>query len=190
MTDQEIIDGLIARDGKITDWFFNDKYRPLFIHTIALVFDYPVDYDECINELYYHLMRNDAAALRSFQGRSTLGGWIKRVAIRFFLSLRDKKAVIDNTSGEPPYEQKGDTEEPDDSEERIAAKIDLERLFELMPNKRYVMVIKKLVLEEVNPEFLARSMGVTVANLYNIKKRALAALANVAINDRRKYENR
>ena len=31
MTDQEIVDGLINRDEKITDWFFNIKYRPLFI---------------------------------------------------------------------------------------------------------------------------------------------------------------
>ena len=34
MTDQEIVDGLINRDEKITDWFFNIKYRPLFINVI------------------------------------------------------------------------------------------------------------------------------------------------------------
>lgn len=32
-----------------------------------------------------------------------------------------------------------------------------------------VMVIRELVLKEVEPEFLALSMGITVANLYNIK---------------------
>ena len=31
MTDQEIVDGLINRDEKITDWFFNIKYRPLLL---------------------------------------------------------------------------------------------------------------------------------------------------------------
>ena len=71
MTDQEIVDGLINRDEKITDWFFNIKYRPLFINVIKLIFDYQVDYDECISELYYHLMKNDAAVLRHFEGRST-----------------------------------------------------------------------------------------------------------------------
>ena len=152
MTDQEIVDGLINRDEKITDWFFNIKYRPLFINVIKLIFDYQVDYDECISELYYHLMKNDAAVLRNFEGRSTIGTWIKIVA--------------------------------------IAAKIDLERLFDLMSNKRYVMVIRELVLKEVEPEFLALSMGITVANLYNIKKRALAALAHLAMNDKKKYENK
>lgn len=42
MTDQEIVDGLINRDEKITDWFFNIKYRPLFINVIKLIFDYQV----------------------------------------------------------------------------------------------------------------------------------------------------
>ena len=67
MTDQEIVDGLINRDEKITDWFFNIKYRPLFINVIKLIFDYQVDYDECISELYYHLMKNDAAVLAYIQ---------------------------------------------------------------------------------------------------------------------------
>ena len=151
MTDQEIVDGLINRDEKITDWFFNIKYRPLFINVIKLIFDYQVDYDECISELYYHLMKNDAAVLRHEQNHE---------------------------------------EEIDDSESKIAAKIDLERLFDLMSNKRYVMVIRELVLKEVEPEFLALSMGITVANLYNIKKRALAALAHLAMNDKKKYENK
>ena len=70
------------------------------------------------------------------------------------------------------------------------AKQDMERLFTLMSNERYVSVIRALVLEDREPEQIARFMGVTVANLYNIKKRALAALAKVAINERRKYENK
>ena len=176
MTDQEIVDGLINRDEKITDWFFNIKYRPLFINVIKLIFDYQVDYDECISELYYHLMKNDAAVLRNFEGRSTIGTWIKIVAIRFFCSRKKREQMIEDESKEPLYEQNHE-EEIDDSESKIAAKIDLERLFDLMSNKRYVMVIRELVLKEVEPEFLALSMGITVANLYNIKKRALEALA-------------
>lgn len=189
MTDKEIIDGLINRDEKITNWFFNIKYRPLFINVINLIFEYHVDYDECISILYYHLMKNDAAALRQFEGRSTIGAWIKIVAIRFFREQKKREQLIEDESKEALYEQTP-MEEIEDSESKIAAHIDLERLFELMPNKRYVMVIKKLVLEEIEPDFLALSMGITVANLYNIKKRALAALAHLAINDKKKYENK
>lgn len=152
MTDQEIVDGLINRDEKITDWFFNIKYRPLFINVIKLIFDYQVDYDECISELYYHLMKNDAAVLRNFEGRSTIGTWIKIVAIRFFREQKKREQMIEDESKEPLYEQNHE-EEIDDSESKIAAKIDLERLFDLMSNKRYVMVIRELVLKEVEPEY-------------------------------------
>ena len=101
MTDQEIVDGLINRDEKITDWFFNIKYRPLFINVIKLIFDYQVDYDECISELYYHLMKNDAAVLRNFEGRSTIGTWIKIVAIRFFREQKKREQMIEDESKEP-----------------------------------------------------------------------------------------
>ena len=45
MTDQEIIQGLIARDNRVTEEFFFDKCRPLFVNIINLVFSYKVDYD-------------------------------------------------------------------------------------------------------------------------------------------------
>ena len=60
----------------------------------------------------------------------------------------------------------------------------MERLFEHMPNKRYVYVIRKLVLEDMKPEQLAQEIGVTAANLYNIKKRAMAALTRLALEEK------
>lgn len=188
MTDKEIIDGLINRDNRITGYFL-EKYRPLFLNTIALVFNYPVDVDECINDLYLYLMSNDAAKLKGFEGRSSLGAWLKIVVIRFFIGLENSKRVIDDKSHEPLYEQEG-IDDVTDTIAAIDARDDLERLFRLMNNQRYVMVIRALVLEDREPEQVARFMGITVANLYNIKKRALAALAKVAIKDRKKYENK
>jgi hypothetical protein len=111
------------------------------------------------------------------------------VAIRFFREEKIRKQLIEDESKEPFYKEDY-AEETGDPESRMEAKIDLERLFDLVPNKRYVIVVKKLVLEEVEPEFLALSIGITVANLYNIKKRALVALARVAMNDKKKYENK
>ena len=77
MTDREMVAGLIGRDDRITALFL-EKYRPLFLCTIAVVFDRRVDADECVDELYLYLMRDDAAKLRSFEGRSTFGCWLKR----------------------------------------------------------------------------------------------------------------
>jgi len=52
-----------------------------------------------------------------------------------------------------------------------------------MPNQRYVHVIRRLVLEEQKPEQLAEEMNITAANLYNIRRRAMAQLTRVALQD-------
>ena len=59
-----------------------------------------------------------------------------------------------------------------------------------MNNARYVKVIQQLCLLERDPAEVAEEMGITAANLYNIKKRALAALTKVALKDIKHYANK
>ena len=54
------------------------------------------------------------------------------------------------------------------------ALIDLEQLYEAMPTKRFVEVIRRFVLEDCEPETLAQEMTINTANLYNIKRRSIA----------------
>lgn len=68
MSDQYIVDALIAHDEKITRQFFFSSCRQLFLSIIRNVFPYEVDYDEFVNEFYLYLMENDAYRLRQFQG--------------------------------------------------------------------------------------------------------------------------
>lgn len=184
MTDQQIIQGLIDRDNAVTKQFLFGKCQPLFRSIIRLVFSYAVDYDEFVNELYHDLMKDDAYKLRQFDFRSTLMQWLKVVAIRYFIKKRDE--LIENVSNEVPYNETGD--HVNDVENEIGARMDMERLFSIMDNKRYVYVLQKMVLEEVQPELLAKRMNITPANLYNIKKRAIASLTKVALNDIKKWQ--
>ena len=66
--------------------------------------------------------------------------------------------------------------------------MDIERLFSLMPNRRYVYVLRRLVLQEAEPQEVARELQTNVDNLYNIKKRAMAALTEIALKEVEKYE--
>lgn len=177
MTDREIIQGLIARDNGVTRQFFYERCRPLLTAIMRVVFPYPVEYDEMVGELYGHLMDDDAARLRKFGYRSSVYQWLKVVATRFFIHRRD--AMIENASKEPPYEQRRD-ESCDDSASRMADRMDVERMLGMMDNRRYAEVIRRLVLEEADPAKYAVQIGVSVDNLYNIKKRAMAALARIA----------
>ena len=181
MTDREIISGLIARDKKVTTEFFFVSCRPLFYSIIEIVFGYEVDYDELVNELYVYLMENDAAKLRNFRFRSTVFQWLKVVAIRFFIQNR---SLFINGKSHKIHHDLHKTLAP---ELDISAKYDLERFLEAMPNKRYVSVIRQLVLADRKPERVAYEMKTTTQNLYNIKMRAIAQLTSIALNDIKEY---
>ncbi len=75
-----------------------------------------------------------------------------------------------------------------DGEPKLTAKMDIEHLFSLMPNRRYVYALKRLVLQEAEPKVVAQELRTNVDNLYNIKKRAIAALTAVALKEVEKYE--
>ena len=181
MSDKEIIQALINRDERVTYHFFFEKCRPLFVSIIRYVFSYEVDYDEFVNEFYLYLMENDAARLRAFEGRSSIFQWLKVVAIRYFVQKRDN--LIEDVSREPLMNEA--SEEMDSSAAAMTAKIDVEQLLNQLRNERYAFVIKRLVLEDAEPKEIAEELNITVDNLYNIKKRAIAALTQIALHDGR-----
>ena len=183
MTDREIIQGLIERDNSVTEEFFFVKCRPLFHSIIRKVFDYEEEYDEFVNELYIYLMEDDAIKLRNFEYRSSIYQWLKVLAIRFFIKRRNK--MIENGDKETPYD--GQTIQLAE-EKDITSKVDLKRLLSFMSNQRYAFVIQQLVINEQQPELLAKEMEISVDNLYNIKRRAMAQLTTVALNDIKEYE--
>lgn len=177
MTDREIMKGLIDRDNQITGQFFYVECRPLLASIMRVVFNRPVEYNEMVSELYDYLMEDDGIKLRQFQYRSTIFQWLKVVATRFFIHKRD--TLIESTSKEPPYERGDDVK--DDTARIVALKIDVARMLALMENQRYADVLRHLILRDEEPEKYAESIGVTVDNLYNIKRRAIAAISRIAI---------
>lgn len=187
MTDQEIVKALIGRDSRVTAQFFFKDCRPLMLSIIRRVFDKQiVNYDEIISELYIHLMDNDARRLRQFKFESTLYQWLKTTAIRFCLKLKTGDIVIDNESQEPLDNRN----EHIDSTESSQAKMDVDNLLRQMRNQRYAKVIRMLIIDDMTPDEVAKVLSVTIDNLYNIKRRAMAALADVALKDKKHYERK
>ena len=129
---------------------------------------------------------NDAYRLRQFQGRSTIYQWMKVIAIRYFIAKRD--SMIDNESKDSLFDSVVRNETAD-SEKKMMARMDIEHLFSLMPNRRYVYVLRRLVLQEAEPKVVAQELRTNVDNLYNIKKRAIAALVDIALKEE-KYEKK
>lgn len=212
MGDKEIVESLISRDEGVTRIFFWEKCRPLFCYIIYSVFHHSIDasadvheddyYNEVVNMVYEYLMRpgkiskDDAHNLRTFAYRSSLFSWIKIIALR--LVIKRKAQVIENISSETPIVN----EDTDDeiSVDRKEAEEEVKEIFHLMlyddsgkkkkgvaldAAQKRINVIKRLVLDEEEPSEVARSLKVTVANLYNIKKRAMADFAKAAQKERK-----
>jgi hypothetical protein len=59
-----------------------------------------------------------------------------------------------------------------------------------MTNRRFAYVLKRLVVEQEDPKIVAEELNVTVANLYNIKKRAIASLTTILLNENRSNGNK
>lgn len=176
MRDIDIRDALIARDNSVTQRFFFHNCRPLLYRLISDIFSSRVDYDEMVNELYLHLMANDAQRLRSFNGDSSIYQWLKTVARRFFLSVKMRGQVIDDGVKDRLYERH---DEMTDSSKQEAC-MDVAALLDQISNKRYRMVLKLAVLEGMDYDELAEITGLKKSNLYNIKRRALAELEKIA----------
>lgn len=182
MTDQEILRGLIARDEKITRYFFFNKCQPIFYHAINKIFDAKADYDELVNELYAHLMADDARRLRMFEGRSNIYVWLSSVARHFFLDKKNHERLIEKEHDDSLYKEARkivdeNPDRPDKKQEeedmRVAAILDQ------IDNERYRLVIEKHVLEGMSFDELEKLTGISKANLYNIKMRALKKLEQI-----------
>lgn len=184
LNESEIIDGLLARDDDVTrEFFFGNgakSCKPLLKSIISYVFSYPVDYDEAVSEFYAYLMENDGYKLRQIQNRNTLFGWIKVSATRYFIKMRDN--LIENRTGEPLMKCAESSISENDESRRDARRDMLAILFK-MSNERYAYVLQMLIMNDMEPAELAKRMNITVANLYNIKKRAIAEFTRTALSD-------
>lgn len=175
--DREIVERLIAGDNEMTDWFFHVKCRPLLLKVMNKVPGCPQDYTEVVNELWLHLLDNDCANLRQFRFRSSLCQWLKTVAVRLFFDRRPK--LIEYCDPESLYMQMG--EDSDNLTERDAIRIDLDAMIAMVSHHRYAEVLRELLLQDRDMGEYAREINVTPDNLYNIKKRAMTALTQIAL---------
>lgn len=177
MTDQEIIQGLVDRDERITREFFFRRCQPLFFALIAKFYPSGADYDELVNELYLHLMEDNARRLRKYEGRASIYQWLKRVAGNYFLDKVSRERVVDNATDNRLLEEAKKIPTDDSTQE---AEMDVAAILDQIKNENYRLVLQKHVMEGLSFDELEKITGIKKANLYNIKRRALNALEKIA----------
>lgn len=177
MTDQEIIQGLIARDESITTDFFFRRCQPLIFALISKYYPEGADYDELVNDLYLHLMEDDARRLRQYEGRSSIYQWLKMVSRNFFLDKKNRERVIESEPEDRLLLKAKDVVADNSANE---AMMDVAAILDLIENENYRLVLQRHVIEGMSFDELEKVTGIKKANLYNIKKRALNAMEKIA----------
>ena len=177
MTDQEIIQGLINRDEKITRDFFFRRCQPLIYALIAKFYPKGADYDELVNDLYLHLMEDKARRLRQYEGRSSIYQWLKTVSRNYFLDRKIRERGVESGSEESLSEN---TPAPLTDNSESEAMMDVAALLDQIENENYRLVLQKHVIEDMSFDELEKITGIKKANLYNIKARALKAMEKIA----------
>lgn len=175
-TDRELIDHIISNNNRVIEYLFFEKCNTMFTHIVARVFQYQVNKDELINELYIYLAENNWEKVRQFNFQSKFTTWLSVVAVRYFIKKRE--GLIENGSTEALI-----IEKEEHIQEDIHRKLDVKYLMDRMSNDRYRFTITELILNERKPDEVANEMGITIDNLYNIKKRALKQLMDIIKRD-------
>ncbi|MDR1883520.1 MAG: sigma-70 family RNA polymerase sigma factor [Prevotella sp.] len=175
-SDRDIVEGILANDEQISRYFFFEKCTPMFHYIVKKLFGYKVEKNELISEFYIYLQDNGWYKLRQFNYRCKLTTWTRVVAIRFFQKKR--RELIESESPSTLY-----MENTESIEDGIQDALDVESLVNSLSNSRYRDTIRKLILEDREPQEVANEMEITVDNLYNVKRRALMQLIRTVKND-------
>lgn len=179
--DRLVVESLLRRDPQVTQQYLYIKCYPLF----KSIFDnYYTDSQSCIefiNEIYIHLMTPNPdtgqCKLQTFQFNSTLTTWIKMVAIYYCYGRFRRKQVV--TFVEQKIEE---DDYQSDRFDKFAASIyeeaspmthdDVNALLDMMPNKRYSMIIRLRYLDGLTNEETAAALEMSMDNFYNKHRRA------------------
>lgn len=175
MTDQEIVAAILKRDIRVTKEYFYRKCYPLF----KSIFDkYYTDCENCyefINEIYVYILmphkETGISKLAAFGFRCSLTMWLKIVSEHFCHQLYTRKSNLPTDSLDDTDRNPGISVSVDTKIESLDMQ-DLQKILAAMPNKRFRSLIGYRYLEEKSNEETAELLGVTMANYYNMHRRA------------------
>lgn len=192
-TDRAIVEAILQRDSKVTIDFFYTRCYPLFK---AVYDNYYTDCSSCvefINEIYIHIMMPDPESgickLQKFRFESTFFTWLKTVCVFYCYKRYNRKSQMETERIAEFFDDDGvrlpvipDSYNIEDSLQRD----DVETILQLMPNRRYSMLIRLRYLEDNSNEETAEILGMNMNTFYNkhkcAKEQFIKTLKNEELN--------
>ena len=179
-TDRQFVADLLANDGKALECLLYDRYRSLLrFNAMKAAPNVPVD--DLVQELYLYLSADSWARLKKYDSDLPFERWFSVVSYRFFkdFSLRmiDSRRQIPITNIEDQKLLDAGTTQ------MTQMMIDIKNGLDELEPPRDREILSALLIHDEEPQEVAERFNVTVDNLYNIKRRALARLIQKHLMD-------
>ena len=138
-------------------------------------------------EFYLHLSADGWARLRRYDPAQPFATWLSVVSYRFF---RDYSRRVIDSARQIPISDIEDRRLLDAGTAQMSAvMMDIRNGLARLEPPRDREALTALLLRDEEPQRIADRLGVTVDNLYNIKRRALARLIAQHLNEYRQQPN-
>lgn len=186
LTDAQLVGKLIANDEAVISFVFYEKYASLFrVNAAKTVAKKGLDYDDLVQDFYLYLSKNNWEKLRKYDPAYPFASWLTVISYRFFKDCG--RSLIDSANNMP-------MDDLDDKNPFIASQtkidlimMDIKKAIAKLKPPRDRQIVEALLIDEEEPAEVAERFGVTVDNLYNIKRRGIAKLAKLHLKE---YQNK
>lgn len=180
ISDQQFVADLLADDEKALECLLYDRFRRL-LRFNAMKAAPNVPLDDLVQEFYLYLQADGWARLRRYDPSLPFDRWLSVVSYRFFkdfsLQMIDSRRQIPITNLEDQELLNAGTTQ------MTHIMMDIQQGLAQLEPPRDRAILTALLLRDEDPQAVADRFQVTVDNLYNIKRRALARLIQKHLKD-------
>lgn len=177
-SDAQMVAALMRDDEAAVCYVFYDHYDLLLRHNARKACQgRTVDYDDLRQELYLYLCADNWRRLRRYDPQMPFECWFSVVSYRFFKDYTKGMVVSD----EMP--QNDEVPSIADQEFSTIAGIDLRDALARVESLRDRDILRALLIDDEDPAAVAVRHDITVDNLYNVKRRAIARLIQQTLGE-------
>ena len=137
--------------------------------------------DDLIQELYLYLSVNKWVRLKKYDPTLPFNSWLSVVSYRFFKDYSHR--MIDSHRQIPITHIEDQQLLNTGTTQMNQIMMDIKKGFDELEPPRDREILTALILRDEEPQEVANRFNVTVDNLYNIKRRALAKLIQKHLKD-------
>ncbi len=182
ITDNQIVEGLIRNEEFVIQYVFYEHFESLLrYNALKAAGNKNVEFSDLIQELYLYVSKNNWEKLLKYNPELPFANWFSVVSYRFF---KDYTCSMIESSHNVPIE------DVDDRNAFLQGNcvfstivMDIKNAIRKTKPPRDRQILEALILNEEEPSEVAEKFKVTVDNLYNIKRRAIAKLIKNHLQD-------